>query len=413
MIIPNKFNNLKELETWLNRVPQKTSRYVFKGAEGFEKSKRLLSLLGNPQDAVMPIHVAGTSGKGSVCILLSSMLLAHGKSVSTIMSPHVYSIKERYLFNGEQLKDEVFVDNFNSFIVKFNNVPERDEPSYFELLIAFGFYLNTILQPDFTVVETGVGGLLDTTNTISVPKICIITSIGIDHTAVLGRTIQEIAMQKAGIIKKNSLVISANQERSVDRLLSGAIEKMNAKKILTKRFSYEKLQNIQLNSKHQVENVDLAYTALTLITKPDRRLISGALDMVYLPGRFEICKFKDNLVILDGSHNTQKIQALKSAILQNFPTNRFTVFLAVTPGRDEIENAGLLKDISDNIQFVDLGDYKSDMQLNMAPKLKGEKTISISQAIRLFNQLNGRNIIVTGSFYILDYFKSVIEGNGS
>ena len=168
-----------------------------------EHTRELLSRLGNPQEGIKIIHVAGTNGKGSVCAYLNAMLLAGGKKTGLFTSPHLVRINERFQINGEDVSDEQFLDAFLKVekAAKEYEAEGEGHPSYFETLFLMGMLIFKEAGVEYLVMETGLGGRLDATNVVEKPLACIITSISRDHTEYLGDTLEAIAGEKAGIIK--------------------------------------------------------------------------------------------------------------------------------------------------------------------------------------------------------------------
>lgn len=174
-----------------------------------EHTRELLSRLGNPQEGIKIIHVAGTNGKGSVCAYLNAMLLAGGKKTGLFTSPHLVRINERFQINGEDVSDEQFLDAFLKVekAAKEYEAEGEGHPSYFETLFLMGMLIFKEAGVEYLVMETGLGGRLDATNVVEKPLACIITSISRDHTEYLGDTLEAIAGEKAGIIKAGVPVI--------------------------------------------------------------------------------------------------------------------------------------------------------------------------------------------------------------
>ena len=181
-----------------------------------EHTRELLSRLGNPQEGIKIIHVAGTNGKGSVCAYLNAMLLAGGKKTGLFTSPHLVRINERFQINGEDVSDEQFLDAFLKVekAAKEYEAEGEGHPSYFETLFLMGMLIFKEAGVEYLVMETGLGGRLDATNVVEKPLACIITSISRDHTEYLGDTLEAIAGEKAGIIKASQVrLLSLPQRR--------------------------------------------------------------------------------------------------------------------------------------------------------------------------------------------------------
>jgi len=179
-----------------------------------DRTLRLAEHVGNPQDSLKVIHVAGTSGKTSTCYYITDLLVRSGMKVGLTVSPHMDSIAERAQVNGKSLPDDVFCDYFSEFMNLIESAPEM--PTYFELMMVFAYWVFQKEKVDYAVVETGLGGLHDSSNIASRPdKLCVLTDIGLDHMHVLGRTIKEIAMQKVGIVKPSNTVVMHTQSNEV------------------------------------------------------------------------------------------------------------------------------------------------------------------------------------------------------
>ena len=173
--------------------------------------RKLLRSLGDPQDAFRAVHVAGTAGKGSVTAFVASILTVHGFKVGAYLSPHAYSVLERFQLDGQPVAAEVAARQLADIapLVATMDAYGGAQPSFFEVTTALAFQIFAAASVDYAVIETGLGGLLDATNTISrSDKIAVLTTIGLDHTDVLGRTLEEIAMQKAGILPRDGRALA-------------------------------------------------------------------------------------------------------------------------------------------------------------------------------------------------------------
>lgn len=196
---------MERAEVYLEKIPMWAKK-----KHSLEDGKRFLHCLGDPQEKIPAVHVAGTNGKGSVCAFLSSVLKTAGYRVGTFISPHLVDIKERFLIDGESVGEEEFQRAFETVLSVWEDCREREDlchPTYFEFLFYMAMVLFREQQVDLMVLETGMGGRLDITNVIRQPLACVITSISLDHTMYLGDTLEEIAGEKAGIIKEGVPVI--------------------------------------------------------------------------------------------------------------------------------------------------------------------------------------------------------------
>ncbi len=186
-----------------------------------EHTVEFLNRLGHPERSMKIIHVAGTNGKGSVCAFLSTMLTEAGKRTALFTSPHLVKINERFQINNEMVSDEEFLSAFLKVldVVKGMQADGLPHPTYFELLFGVAMVLFEELKAEYVVLETGLGGRLDATNTVEHPLATVITSISLDHTEILGDTIEKIAFEKAGIIKPGVPVIYDGSSPEAEKVI--------------------------------------------------------------------------------------------------------------------------------------------------------------------------------------------------
>lgn len=237
----------KEAEAYINSVPKFTSK------NKPENTMELIRRLGHPERSMKVIHVAGTNGKGSVCAFLSSMLTEGGKRTGLFTSPHLVKINERFQINNEPVSDEIFLNAYER-VMKLVEEMQKDgfyHPAYFELLFAIGMVIFEEAQVEYLILETGLGGRLDATNIVEKPVVTVITSISLDHTEILGDTIEEIAGEKAGIIKQNIPVVYDGREKRAEKVILQKAKEQNAKAV---PLDEEKL-SIQGSTDHSVDYV--------------------------------------------------------------------------------------------------------------------------------------------------------------
>ena len=235
----------KEAEAYINSVPKFTSK------NKPENTMELIRRLGHPERHMKVIHVAGTNGKGSVCAFLSSMLTEGGKRTGLFTSPHLVKINERFQINNEPVSDEIFLDAYER-VMKLVEEMQKDgfyHPAYFELLFAIGMVIFEEAQVEYLILETGLGGRLDATNIVEKPVVTVITSISLDHTEILGDTIEEIAGEKAGIIKQGIPIVYDGREKRAEKVILQKAEEQNAKAVPL----YEEKLSIQGSTDHSVD----------------------------------------------------------------------------------------------------------------------------------------------------------------
>lgn len=307
-----------EAVKYIDNIPKFTKKNTL------EHTRLFLDELGINDDYMKIIHVAGTNGKGTVCAIIANVLKECDKSVGLFISPHLVKINERIKINDKDITDEEFEILFNKVKDTTDRMVEKGytHPSFFEFLFLMGMYMFSINNVEYVVLETGLGGRLDATNSIKKPILTVITSIGLDHTEYLGDTIEEIAAEKAGIIKKDVPVIFWGEDKRAANVIEEKAKQNNSvlRKICKKNYKiYEKsdksiafstLNEYYLNdtflvpfiAEYQVENAVLAIEAISFIEDIRQRHceIAEGLKNVRWEGRMETVS---SGVIFDGAHN--------------------------------------------------------------------------------------------------------------
>ena len=327
-----------------------------------EHTRELLSRLGNPQEGIKIIHVAGTNGKGSVCAYLNAMLLAGGKKTGLFTSPHLVRINERFQINGEDVSDEQFLDAFLKVekAAKEYEAEGEGHPSYFETLFLMGMLIFKEAGVEYLVMETGLGGRLDATNVVEKPLACIITSISRDHTEYLGDTLEAIAGEKAGIIKAGVPVIyDASQPGPASVIAAKAKEmgspawpmepsfyemKTQSREGITFTFAYPGGEKAELAipyvAKYQMMNASLAFYTMHILQDvhdiPKNVLAEGLLKIKW-PCRMEMAAPG---VIIDGAHNEDGIAQFVSTAGYFAKENEITILFTAVADKHYHEMIG-------------------------------------------------------------------------
>jgi len=329
-------------------------------AAGLHRARALFALLGNPQDAVPTVHVAGTAGKGSVVAFIEGLLHAHGFRVGAHSSPHVYSLGERFRIDGQPPDPELLRSallTIRPALAALRAGP-HGAPTYFETLNAMAFALFAD-RVDYSVVETGIGGRYDSTNTISrSDKLAVVTAIGLDHTDVLGTTLAQIAGHKAGIFPERgqavvarpaqnevATTVRAEQERRRCVVELVDVDGATADAVTTGAGTTLRLPDrsrwpLGLTGRHQAGNAYLALRAVAALAARDgwaldRAAVAEGLRGVRLPGRFERRMLPGGRpVVLDGAHNPLKLAALVDTLHQLHPGARFPWVVAFSADKD-------------------------------------------------------------------------------
>lgn len=278
-----------------------------------EQVRAFLEELGNPDEELQIIHVAGTNGKGSVCADLTSVLREAGYHVGTFVSPHLVDIRERFLLDGTPVAEGVFERSFQNVLSAVQIMTGRGycHPTFFEFVFLMAMVIFQEQKPDYVILETGLGGRLDTTNVIRRPLGCVITSISLEHTQYLGDSIEKIASEKAGIIKKGiPVVYDANQPEASAVICKRAEEMASAAYGLDREDSYGQ---VDFAAPYQAMNAALAVKLLQVLEIPgvDDQVIQRGLSSVCWKGRMQ--KIGPG-IWLDGAHNPGGIQAFIEAV---------------------------------------------------------------------------------------------------
>ncbi len=319
----------------------------FGNLTGYEVSGKMLEQLGNPQSGIPFVHVAGTNGKGSTTAFLCKILEQTGKKVGMFTSPHLITFEERIRINGEYIsKDDVTRLG--------NRLLEMDfavSPTMFDYCLAMAVLYFKEQQCDIVVMETGIGGRYDSTNALGVPDAAVITKIGLDHTAILGETLEEIAGEKAGIIKKGSPVIIATQQESARRVLREEYEKVNLAceafyEVTQKELDYAGSIPMKMPLGYQIENAATAIlTAKVLFKKwnengwlfmsPEQQeqVIENGISQTFWKGRMEIVN-TNPFFMIDGAHNAHGVHALASSLAELYPGEKFHFIMGVMADKD-------------------------------------------------------------------------------
>lgn len=316
---------------------------------GLERMTELMERLGNPQDKLQFVHVAGTNGKGSTCVFTASILQAAGYRTGLFTSPAILDFRDRIRVDGHNITADELRDATQA--VREQADAMDDHPTEFELMTAVAFVHFARCECDICVVEVGMGGRLDSTNIIKHPAVCAITPIALDHMAYLGDTIGAIANEKAGIIKPGARVVSAAQERDADTAIRKAVGRndahlrfVRASDVLgtSEDFSYylePTWEHFQLGmmGSYQPQNAALALEIVYALREegwdiPDDAIRTG-LAAARWPGRFELLG-QNPPFIVDGGHNPQGAQALVDSLTQWYPDRPVFFVMGVLADKD-------------------------------------------------------------------------------
>ena len=407
-----KFIDIKEAIQWIE------SQVKFKPKTDLTRMHLACLSLGNPQNSYKIIHIAGTNGKGSVASYLTTVLMKQFK-VGRFTSPYIVKFNERISVNLEMI-DDVHLLQYINFIYDFNEQffnEHQERLSFFELITLIGFLYFKDQKVDYVVLEVGIGGLLDSTNVVS-SQLALITNIGYDHMNTLGNTLEEIALNKLGIVKHGVTLITTVQDelqdlfRTYTKKVSSQVHFITDEHInlicpdpVEFKYEYHRY-HLSLKGLHQIKNAVLAIKAINYLEpKMPLQLIKDGIKETTWPGRFEVMH-QNPLVILDGAHNTHGIHALIETISTIYKNKRIHFIFCAMADKETKEMLGMLSDIATSITLTHF-DYKrvsplEDLikQTNLKQKYAYNDPF---EAIKetLIDKNEEDIIVITGSLYFV------------
>lgn len=421
-LINYKMNNINEA---LNYI------YSFMGKKNLHKNsfnhinnvKEILNILGYKQTFKI-IHITGTKGKGSTTLVLSNMLKFAGYKTASFVSPHIINVRERIAINNQWISEEDFIN----ITKKIKNILEENKIyniTVFEIFTIIGLYYFYIQNVDYACIEVGIGGKLDCTNIVD-SSISVITSISYDHMEILGNTIEEITEQKAGIIKENSLVVSAAQEKESINIIKKISKEKNSKLYIFKKdfdvdiisntnkileFNYtenEKKYKFEttLLGEHQSENISLAFKTFTLLIN-NEKLYYKAIDSIKnfsINARLTFVQRNPDIII-DGAHNSKSLFRILKTIYKWYD---YLIILFAPLSEKDIK--GMCEILKDSDSFIIVSspntNYKENDSYKTYQYLKERDNIihieNFNEAIKYMQKLSKeKNIpaLVIGSLY--------------
>ena len=384
----------------------------------------LLAKLGDPHRSLRFVHVAGTNGKGSTCAMLSSILQHAGYRTGLFTSPHILRYNERMQINGNPIPDDELITVTERVKEAIDSM--EDKVNWFEMMMCSALLWFSIKKAEIIVFEVGLGGLLDATNVIDPPECAVITNIGLDHTAILGNTLEEIAFQKAGIVKHGSPVVIYRSTRSVEEVIEKKCLEVGAPIIKTdfdsittsdedlfgQTFSAEGMSDlyIPLVGDHQKKNTCVVIKTVRALRErgwsiTDEDIRCGLKDTVW-PVRFEVVS-KDPLFVIDGGHNPQCAAAVVDTLRSLLPPDMRVVFLTgILADKDYMEIIRILSSVSKEFVTVTPDSYRALSSDQLASSLRSlslnvSSCSTVEEGIETAISLaNGGMVCCVGSLYL-------------
>lgn len=393
---------------------------------GLLRTKRMAELLGNPQEGLQVIHVAGTNGKGSVCAIIAAVLQAADYQVGLFTSPHLEDYRERIQLNGQLISAENFAHCLTMLIEQV--IPRLlaegySHPGEFELLTmaAFLYFLG---RTDFVVLEVGLGGELDPTNIITRPLVAVITPISLDHCQVLGGMLTEIAQAKAGIIKRQSQVVCAPQTEAVLAVIRQKCMEQEANWLVLDAVQQPQY-TLALSGDYQQSNCHLALAALDTLREQGVAVVTGqhieqGLQQVCWPGRMEYISLPgQRAVLLDGAHNPAGIMALANELRKHYWQREIILLLGILDDKEQQMMLEQIAPLAQKIIITRVGnEQRSEQWQRLLDYASGyEKAIAVQaiaspeEAVRsaIARLAPGQLLCITGSLHLLGECRRVLR----
>ena len=404
-------------------------------APGLTRIRELLERLGNPQKGLQFIHVAGTNGKGSVCAMLASVLQAAGYRVGLNTSPHLVEFEERIRVNGVQIPPEELAALATQIRPAADAMEEH--PTEFELITAMALQYFLQERCDVVVLETGLGGALDASNVIDTPQAAVLTAMGMDHMALLGSTMAEIAAAKAGIIKPGGTVVSSGGCPEADEVFRQTARQRGARLVevdssrlrlreqglLGTAFDFAPWRDLRipLAGAYQLRNAATAITAVEVLRqrgwKISQQALRQGLAQVRWPGRLECLREKAPVFLLDGAHNVHGIKAVTQSLRELFPGRKLVFLLGILADKEVGEMLDLVVPLAEAVVTVTPPDSPRAMeaetlgQLVLARGIPARACASVAEGVRAAAEAAGADgaVCALGSLYMSGQVRRAVE----
>lgn len=403
-----KFTSIHELTAYLYSLP------VLHEKNDLSYIKRVLRQLNNPQNKVKTIHVTGTNGKGSTSYYLSNLLQKAGQRTGLFVSPYIKEFNERIQLNGQDIPDEellALADQIENAIAEIREQDKSFSLVTFEYETVLAFLYFAQKKCDYAVIEVGIGAEHDKTNVI-IPEVSIITTVGLDHEQIIGPTIQDIAKEKSGVIKRRRPVVFGNIPQKVLPILKQKAAKEAASAYLLGKdffvtgnsYTFGKTA-LSFHQRSLVENYDIsiALTAFLLLKIPtSKEKMQEAINLTKIPGRYQIIS-KRPLIILDGAHNIQAMSELLQDIRKKEADKKIHILITMMKDKDLGQVFALFNDEEVTLTTIP---YPRAAKLADFPKNIQDKYQYIGSYEKAFIKLRDRltdhdMLLVTGSFYLV------------
>lgn len=406
--------NYREAEAYINDTPRFTKKNTL------ENTRMVLAAMGHPERGMKLIHVAGSNGKGSVCAYLSSILTTAGKQTGLFISPHLVDINERFQLNQQMVSNELFLEAFEAVMDIVHRLLKEQpgdfaHPTFFELLFLMGIWIFDKSGMEYVVLETGLGGRFDATNVIEKPMVSVITSISLEHTEYLGDTYEQIAGEKAGIIKEGCSVVYDGTRADVESVILKKAARMHAKAYAIRPDMYKILMNTQKTidfsmdtgyylpmdvsissvAEYQIMNAMEAVTAARImdigLTQED---IHNGMERMHWEGRMETILPG---VILDGAHNDSGVEEFVKTVRRFQKDGKVTLLFSCVKEKDY---EGMIRTICENLELSGV----------VVTQIESDRLIPADELAQIFRKYTRQEVTAIAS--IPDALDAALEKKG-
>ena len=416
----------KEALAYLNAVE------FFGSKPGLERMAAMLDALGNPQDGMKFVHVAGTNGKGSCAAMTASVLKAAGYKTGLYTSPYLYRFNERMQIGGKEIEDDVLAE----LVTRVKPIAEamEDHPTVFELMTVTALLWYKEAGCDIVVLEVGLGGRFDATNVIPAPECAVIMNIGLDHTEILGDTLEQIAFEKAGILKPGTEAVLFQQTQSVTEVVQKRCDELGITlhipdfdairtefdSLYGQTFTYKgESYALPLLGAHQLKNAATVLEVVEVLRgrgwKLEQSDVEHGLYAVHWPGRFELLS-EEPLFVVDGGHNPQCALTVRDNLLRYFPDKRRILLLGVLRDKDYPALTEILNEAADEYICITPDSHRALPAQELADFLnRYNKPVAVCDSIRdgvslaLDRSDEGSVVCAVGSLYSVGEIRACFE----
>jgi dihydrofolate synthase / folylpolyglutamate synthase len=378
---------------------------LFGASFGLETARKLAELSGNPHERLRFIHVAGTNGKGSTCAMLESIYRSAGLRVGLFTSPHLISFRERIQIDRQLISEAEVVTEVSAMQKQLGEIAKNIHPTFFEVVTVMALRHFAANQCDLVVWETGLGGRLDATNIVT-PLASVITNVALDHEKWLGQSVEQIAVEKAGIIKPGVPVVTAAGEPALSVISKTARANNSPLHVVT-----EPISGVPLLGDHQQINAALAVETVRVlrdqIPVPETALGNGLAEVSW-PGRLQVIKRNDQSILLDGAHNPAGAEALRDALHQRFSNAERTLVLGIMGDKDCAAICNILAPLAQRIIACRISSARGadpDRLADLCRTANPKAEVISAQSIEVALEAAARDpfVVITGSLHFIGH----------